>query len=47
MNRKMHLLGDPVLGAEGVDKLTSLIARVEELPNIDGLIAASVPARAN
>ena len=36
MNRKMHLLGDPVLGAEGVDKLTSLIAKVEELPSIDG-----------
>jgi 2-methylcitrate dehydratase PrpD len=47
MNRKMHLLGDPVLGAEGVASLTALIAKVEELPNIDGLIAASVPARKN
>ena len=47
MNQKMHLLGDPVLGEKGVNTLTSLIAEVERLPNIDGLIAASVPARAN
>ena len=43
MNQKMHLLGDPVLGEKGVNTLTSLIAEVERLPNIDGLIAASVP----
>lgn len=47
MSQKMHLLGDPVLGEKGVDTLASLIAEVERLPNIDGLVAASVPTRAD
>ncbi|MEP9377200.1 MmgE/PrpD family protein [Aquabacter sp. CN5-332] len=46
MNRKVHMLGDPVIGQDGVARLIALIAKVEELPNISGLIEATVPSRA-
>lgn len=46
MNRKAHMLGDPVVGAEGVDALMDRVSRVESLPNIGELMRASAPAKA-
>jgi 2-methylcitrate dehydratase PrpD len=46
MNRKVHMLGDPVVGPEAVDALIGFVGRVESLPRIDDLIGATVPSRA-
>ncbi len=46
MCRKVHMLGDPVVGVEAVDSLIGLVNGVEELPGIDDLMRATIPARA-
>ena len=46
MNHKVHMLGDPAIGAEAVDALIGYVARVETLPSVDDLVRATIPTRA-
>lgn len=46
MNRKVHMLGDPVVGAEAIDALVALVDGIEALPRIDRLLQTTVPGRA-
>jgi 2-methylcitrate dehydratase PrpD len=46
MNRKVHMLGDPVVGAEAIDGLIELVSKIEDEPRIDGLLQTTVPKRA-
>lgn len=46
MNRKVHMLGDPVVGAGAIDALVALVDGIEDLPRIDRLLQTTVPKRA-
>lgn len=46
MNRKVHMLADPVIGAEAAARVIAQVAQVESLSGIDGLMQTTVPARA-
>jgi 2-methylcitrate dehydratase PrpD len=44
--RKVHLLGDPVLGAEGVARMIGLAEKARTLACVEELVAATVPSAA-
>lgn len=46
MRRKVHLLGDPVIGAEAVGRLIDMTGRLRELPDLGELLRCTVPAPA-
>ncbi len=43
MRRKVHLLGDPVLGADQVNRMIAAIDDVEQLDNISTLMRLTAP----
>jgi 2-methylcitrate dehydratase PrpD len=47
MNRKVHMLGDPIVGHEAVNALIRFAGRIENLPRIDDLVGSTVPSRAS
>jgi 2-methylcitrate dehydratase PrpD len=43
MDRKAHMLGDPVVGAEGVARMLGLVARIETVGEIGEVMRETVP----
>ena len=46
MNRKVHMLGDPVIGADSVSAMIDVVDRIDTVANVEELMRAAVPTKA-